>query len=574
MAARRSQRRADGEGAEDAPAQKRSYAPRVAVDDAVCGRGTEWLRAQRMKESRVLSRGELLDTFAVQLHLRHEAYRASLLPGRPKKRTLTFGNETADILRRDANACARVWKEFLEGSPPSVAIPHGPRGKKTTRFRRTDGLRLKLREWLHEREVLRQRTVAKDVMSFLVAEGVIPNPDDGRDFHSALEAVRSYIRSLGYKRGNRKGQQMYLERKEIIVARDKYVMQMMEFVKTRRAVYMDESYIHLHYKSHGDSVHDPDDKRPVPKEKHKGTRLCFIAGIISRDPLIPRDECDEASCAQLLRVPLHVFRGGKSGKGDTECFVSSDQSEFLRRVQLSADAVPLAGKKDTKDYHGMFNSSYMEMWMEALLDELQKRGIENTVIIMDNAKYHKTLPDDTPKKAWKKADLVTACAKYGVPVAPTDTKPVLWDKLQKHVAEHVKPVLVTMAEEAGHTLLYTPPRYSDLQPIELVWAIVKGRVGKEYTTDTKMKDVEQRLKKAFHNLSSYEVQGCIDKATQHLAKLHKHITQREAEDAGEDEEDPESGEGVEEEEEEEDDTDSNPGTEGESGSEEEEEEDD
>jgi transposase len=34
-----------------------------------------------------------------------------------------------------------------------------------------------------------------------------------------------------------------------------------------------------------------------------------------------------------------------------------------------------------------------------------------------------------------------------------------------------------LAEEGGHTVLFTPAYHSDLQPIELVWALAKGNVG-------------------------------------------------------------------------------------------------
>jgi len=61
-------------------------------------------------------------------------------------------------------------------------------------------------------------------------------------------------------------------------------------------------------------------------------------------------------------------------------------------------------KKQTKDYHGIFNTNYFVKWMQLLLDGLKARNITNAIIAMDNAKYHKTLPDETPKGNWKKSD--------------------------------------------------------------------------------------------------------------------------------------------------------------------------
>ena len=35
-----------------------------------------------------------------------------------------------------------------------------------------------------------------------------------------------------------------------------------------------------------------------------------------------------------------------------------------------------------------------------------------------------------------------------------------------------------MARDRGHEVLFTTPYYSDLQPIDLVWAAIKGNMGK------------------------------------------------------------------------------------------------
>jgi len=41
--------------------------------------------------------------------------------------------------------------------------------------------------------------------------------------------------------------------------------------------------------------------------------------------------------------------------------------------------------------------------------------------------------------------------------------------------------------------------------IELVWANVKGQVGRQYTTDMTFKDVKDHLPKAFKDFSSHTV---------------------------------------------------------------------
>ena len=70
--------------------------------------------------------------------------------------------------------------------------------------------------------------------------------------------------------------------------------------------------------------------------------------------------------------------------------------------------------------------------------------------------------------------------------------------------------VVTLAEDAENEVVFAPPYHSDLQPIETIWAIVKGEVGWQYTTDATYSQVLQRLKQAFNSLSTKTVQGCIN----------------------------------------------------------------
>jgi len=143
---------------------------------------------------------------------------------------------------------------------------------------------------------------------------------------------------------------------------------------------------------------------------------------------------------------------------------------------------------------------------------------------MDNAAYHKKLPSHAPRKNQRKAQLQEACEHHGIAYEAKETRDMLWEKLHPGVTATYLPVVVQMAKDAGHEVLFTPPHHSDLQPIEMVWAKVKGDVGCQYTTDTTMKDVLRRLKKAFSDLQSVMVQKCIDKTNRELDDYHKEST--------------------------------------------------
>ena len=64
------------------------------------------------------------------------------------------------------------------------------------------------------------------------------------------------------------------------------------------------------------------------------------------------------------------------------------------------------GKKQTVGFHGMFDSTYLIAWIKNLLDSLATINVQNAVIVMDDAKYHKSIPENIQKGIWKKQQLV------------------------------------------------------------------------------------------------------------------------------------------------------------------------
>ncbi|ETV74070.1 hypothetical protein H257_11381 [Aphanomyces astaci] len=71
----------------------------------------------------------------------------------------------------------------------------------------------------------------------------------------------------------------------------------------------------------------------------------------------------------------------------------------------------------------------------------------------------------------------------------------------------------------------------------MVWAIVKGQVGRQYTQDTKFKDVHVRLTQAFAELAAYSIKGCIHKADRQLNKLAEYIMEQQEVDASDSDDD-------------------------------------
>ena len=108
--------------------------------------------------------------------------------------------------------------------------------------------------------------------------------------------------------------------------------------------------------------------------------------------------------------------------------------------------------------------------------------------------------------------------------------------LRQHIQANISPFIVQMAQEEGYEVLFSPPYYSDLQPIKTVWAIVKGDVGQQYSTETTFKDVLEHLKRVFHSLQSHTVQSCINESNRKLKEVCQQLTHLEDMD-GEDDDD-------------------------------------
>ena len=122
-------------------------------------------------------------------------------------------------------------------------------------------------------------------------------------------------------------------------------------------------------------------------------------------------------------------------------------------------------------------------------------------------------------------------------VAPTDLKSTIWKKLKNYLDEHVQPVVVAMAQARGHHVVYTAPGFSELQPIEMVWANVKGTVGRAYTSTMTFQDVHDRLERAFYELDSDVICSTIKSSTAKLPDLDRALSEaEEVEENGCDEE--------------------------------------
>eukprot|EP00750_Incisomonas_marina_P018299 INCI2812.2.p1 GENE.INCI2812.2~~INCI2812.2.p1 ORF type:complete len:657 (-),score=137.56 INCI2812.2:262-2070(-) len=454
----------------------------------------ELVKFVKKHRSKAMSKVERLDILLLHGFLRHDHYLKKKKLPRGSVPPANATGQISKMLRRQREVVNSVWSEYAKHGRVTVADAPANRQAKESKVPNTPKISSALRAFIRKRRERQEKTVARDVLDFLQSSGLVSF--DLRKPSAALRNVQRMLVRKGYCRGHRKRTQQLKLRETNLCLRDQYVLRMQKYTaEKRRIVYVDENFIHHRYSRRQDALfdHAMDDEMSAGRSggaHDLGKRFNFIAAIVDADRRVPESLQNENQKANLLLESLDIFEGGE---------------------------------KQTKDYHGMFSHTYFVKWLQTLCDCLKDRGIENAVIVMDNAKCHKALPADTPRSGNKKSALVGACHRYGLPVAAEETRETLWAKLKPYIRDHVDPVAVAVAKQAGHEVLFTPPRYSGLQPTETVWAIVKGEVGRQYTAATKAAQVRARLVAAFRSLKSQAVQGCITKANRALRDLQSHI---------------------------------------------------
>ncbi|ETV80380.1 hypothetical protein H257_06689 [Aphanomyces astaci] len=189
----------------------------------------------------------------------------------------------SQLLGRARKTVKGVLAEYLATHNLSVVQPPSNTTKHHSRVPDTHAVRALVQRFIRDRCVTRTRTVAKDVLSYLVENHVMAVDDRKvKDYAACLRAVQVFLANQGYACGKRTSTTAYRMSKAHEEARDAYVGTMVPTVTMPLVV----------------RLYAPTDD-VTTKPKHKGRRYCFIAGIL-----------DEGSDVSHL-LGLDIFVGGK-----------------------------------------------------------------------------------------------------------------------------------------------------------------------------------------------------------------------------------------------------------------------
>lgn len=160
------------------------------------------------------------------------------------------------------------------------------------------------------------------------------------------------------------------------------------------------------------------------------------------------------------------------------------------------DGLLVFESKKTGDYHEEMNSQVFEEWFQKILPHLE----DDCIIVLDNASYHTRKLEKNPTSATKKADIQNWLAIKDIPYQQDMVKAELL-QLVKDNREQDKYVVDELAKTAGRTVLRLPPYHCELNPIELIWAQIKGEVARKNVT-FKFSDLKPLFDQAVRNVTS------------------------------------------------------------------------
>ena len=274
------------------------------------------------------------------------------------------------------------------------------------------------------------------------------------------------LRELGfiYESNNRKS--ALIEKEEIICWRRQYLREIRKLRKEGKNIfYLDETWI-----NEGHFVNKVWQDKLVTN-----ARQAFIEGL-STGLKFPNGK------GRRLII-THI--GGDKG------FVNGGLLDFI--------------SNSTKDYHEEMTADVFEEYFSQMIDLLPT----NSVIVMDNASYHSRLKEPLPNTKWRKQELLDWLIMKEIVVQEKDLlKKELLQLCKQHSPKYKKYSVDEIATEHGVKVLRLPPYHCELNPIELIWAQMKGYVARNNTT-FKLQDVRQLLSASISKISSDNWQKAI-----------------------------------------------------------------
>ena len=372
---------------------------------------------------------------------------------------------TVDPVKRVANGLGigeatvkRIMARYNKEGQNIIERPYKPRGR--PEYRVATNLQPIIRDYIRSQNLIGQRVGVEKVRNYLIDEysATIPTSTLWRCFNR-----------WGFVHGTGKNRSTLKERPYVILARRKYLRakranRNLNGTLKRPEVYLDETYLNKNHSSRF-TWYLEEDGPWVNKPSGKGPRFIIIHAIT------------------------------KDGWVD------------------GADLI-FEAKKRTGDYHGQMDWENFSKWFT---NQLLPNIPANSLIIMDNAKYHNVLADEAfPGAKTTKQQMQDWLTKNNYPWIEDMLRPELFE-LCKRLAPVPDFKLDTIAEANGHKILRTPQYHPELQPIETSWAIVKNYMAEK--CDFTMAGLKKNLPDSFDMVTPQTCKKIISKVVEQEDKF-------------------------------------------------------
>ena len=141
----------------------------------------------------------------------------------------------------------------------------------------------------------------------------------------------------------------------------------------------------------------------------------------------------------------------------------------------------------------------------------QQRQQTHVSIVIDNAPYHSRRVPGTsaPTSATKKADMQKWLQDKNIPFSKDALKPELYEIIKQN-KEDPRYVVDEMIKQRGQEIIRLPPYHCDLNPIEMLWGIIKNDVARKNTT-FKLDDMKELTKQAISDVPLETIKKTFNK---------------------------------------------------------------
>ena len=162
-----------------------------------------------------------------------------------------------------------------------------------------------------------------------------------------------------------------------------------------------------------------------------------------------------------------------------------------------------------EDYHDSMNGdSYEQYFANSLCTNVP----QGSLIVIDNAPYHSRNDETYPISKWKKQQYIDWLKSKDIAVPKKILRAELWTMCKQERDCYPAKIVESIAKNAGHETLCLPPHHCQLNPIEMVWGVLKNYVATE-NKDMTLKSVEELFRKRHAELKDQPEfwKKCVEK---------------------------------------------------------------